>query len=309
MLKEYGLDPALLHNWDKFRFYFLNSIGVSKGRWILGLPSKNRWRRAVYDSLDDSIKPIQRQRITEKLRSDFKEKVIACNYSNDLWNDTTDWLTNAEIAYETIPFQSIVSMENPRNKEYVIIDEELDEDDVRWKVQSQADINRCAQDMASSIQLLLQKSKCIVFIDQHFKPKLPRYTNPLQAFIDIALNNRINDFEHICYFINTERYVGVFQDDCENSLPQKIPHSLSITFKEITQKPNGERIHERFILTDIGGVKIDGGLDEGNPGETTPFTILTDDTYKSTWDKYMSDNPAFDLGNEFTVQGTRGGSS
>jgi len=308
MLKQYGLDPALLHNWDKFRFYYLNNFGFTKGRWILGLPDKKSWRRLVYNSLKGNISDTELSKVEIALRNFFKEKVVV-HPASGVWDTSKDWLTNAENEYDHSPFDAIVTNENPRARNYVITDEEIEDTNPSWNVSCQNQIVRIAQDMAASIQPILQRSRTLIFIDPHFKPRESRYKNTLEAFLSTALQDRINtNLEVVEFHLSTVNYRGTFEVDCNRSLPRVIDNSILIKFKEIAEKPNGEKIHDRYILTDIGGVKFSVGLDEDQQratNQTTGVDLLEDHIYQQIWFQYMSDTPAFDTVNEFTIQGIK----
>ena len=68
--------------------------------------------------------------------------------------------------------------------------------------------------------------------------------------------------------------------------------------------PGSEELHDRFILTERRGVQFSVGLDDGSEGEVTNIHILSEELRGSTWDKYLSKNPAYDLVDEVTVQGS-----
>jgi len=63
MLHEYALDPSVLHNFDKVR-YFLEKFGVHRGRIIARFPGK--WERMVTQAAN-SCGEIERARIVECL--------------------------------------------------------------------------------------------------------------------------------------------------------------------------------------------------------------------------------------------------
>ncbi|MEK8020101.1 MAG: hypothetical protein VSS75_024780 [Candidatus Parabeggiatoa sp.] len=56
----------------------------------------------------------------------------------------------------------------------------------------------------------------------------------------------------------------------------------------MVQWPKDE-MHNRYILTDIGGVLFGTGLDDDNDGESTStddVTLLDESAYKQHWKKY-----------------------
>ena len=50
----------------------------------------------------------------------------------------------------------------------------------------------------------------------------------------------------------------------------------------------GERLHPRYILTNIGGIRYEGGLDPGGPHETTDVSLLTEELWLKRWEQYRS---------------------
>jgi len=63
----------------------------------------------------------------------------------------------------------------------------------------------------------------------------------------------------------------------------------------------GQRLHNRYILTDIGGVRFGAGLDENRDdpgGDTDEVSLMNRETYLKRWDQYASEEPAFELGEE-----------
>ncbi len=96
----------------------------------------------------------------------------------------------------------------------------------------------------------------------------------------------------------------LFRQECEQKLPNFIPDGLQLELKRWKKRSGGEKLHNRYILTDIGGVKVDPGLDEGEEGESFEVILLERATYEKQWDDYVR-CPAFDLsGQAVTVMGT-----
>ena len=95
-----------------------------------------------------------------------------------------------------------------------------------------------------------------------------------------------------------------FRKECENKLPSIIPEDLTLTVYRWKEREGGEKLHNRYILTDIGGVQFGHGLDEGDLGTTDDVSRLGDDTYAKRWENYAGPNFAFDLDGEvFAVEG------
>ena len=74
-----------------------------------------------------------------------------------------------------------------------------------------------------------------------------------------------------------------------------------------TQVPGGLEMHPRFLLTDLGGMHFENGLDEGGPGEKTLVKPLTHEVWQLCRMFYCAKSGAFALtpGCVVTVQGRK----
>lgn len=67
---------------------------------------------------------------------------------------------------------------------------------------------------------------------------------------------------------------------------------MRILVRRLSRKPGGEQLHNRYILTDPGGVTFGIGLDDGNEGETDDITLMDRETYELRWSQYVGNPPA-----------------
>src|SRR5262249_17455720 len=148
----------------------------------------------------------------------------------------------------------------------------------------------------------------VLFIDPHFSPKEPRYQHPLKEFLAILHSNQSFP-ERIEVHTGEDLEVGFFKDECQKWLPRIIPERLKVRLVQWLQRDRGEKLHNRFILTDKGGVMFGVGLDDGDgaDGETDDITLLDKETYWLRWKQYTSE-PVFDRvdkEDEIVVEGRR----
>jgi len=298
MFYEYALEPQLLNNWRDFRYFFEN-MGVSKGRFISRYPK--RWKRLVYESLNDCGE-VERAKIVEALaRAD--EKMLR---RESQWDNGKDWLANAEEEHARTPFHAIIAHDNPNGNGAVLVGDSLDEQESRWKMNVTCDVPRKAQDMAASVATLLQASREIIFIDPHFGPENNRFRRPLCRFLELALQNRTTQLMRVEYHLEAKSTNAFFEEECKK-LGDLLPAGIEIKFRRWRELPGSEKLHDRFILTERGGVQFSVGLDDGNQGEMTNVNILSDELCNSTWNKYLSNTPAFELVDEFSITGSHAG--
>ncbi len=60
----------------------------------------------------------------------------------------------------------------------------------------------------------------------------------------------------------------------------------------------------RYVLTDIGGVRIEKGLDLGRPGETTDVSLLDDELWRCRWTELQAGAGTFQELDHVTITGT-----
>jgi hypothetical protein len=298
MLYEYALEPALLNNWKDFR-YFTEKFGVSRGRMISRYP--RRWKQLVYESLSNCGE-IERKRIEEGL-SRLDDRLLA---RQNAWNPQHDWLTNAEAEHLQRPFHAILAKTNPNLRDFVLEGDSVDETHPLWNVGITLVISRTAPEMGACVALLLRVSNEIMFIDPYFRPHELRHRRPLEAFLSAALENRYGMLPTRIE-IHTGDSLGYeyFRTECEQRLPSIVPEGIQVHIVRWREKDGGEKLHNRYILTDIGGVSFGVGLDDGADGETDEVTLLEDKTYQFRRAQYTSPEAAFELVDELMIEGKR----
>jgi len=289
MIKEYALQPDLVSTWQTCRF-LLDKFGYGRGRVISRYPKK--WAKLTYESLNND-KPMEKKRIEVGLI-----RLKAALYPRyHVWDSAKGWLDNAIEEHGHRPFCAIISDDNPGSNAAIIREADLDEDEEpRWKAETQCRIERTAANMAACADALLRNAKQIIFVDPHFNPQAGRFKRPLEAFLRIATNRpagiRISRIEihtgHTAAGVKT-----FFDSECQKHLPPIIPSGLKVRLVRWDQA----YVHNRFILTECGGLKFGTGLDDhdGRPLSHDLVDLLERETYEKTWKEYQRDTPVFPL--------------
>ena len=286
MLKEYALDPSCLGEWSDFR-YLIEKFGVPQGRLIAEFPGK--WRKMVYASCR-SFSFQQRQKLEFELK---RIKKYGLSRTSRLYDGDHDWLSNALAQHRIQPFHAIISTENDAENR-VLAASEITEDDPLWGVQRTMVVSRQAEQMAAAVTTLLAAAKRIILIDPHFGPENARHRRPFQAFLRQAVQNRPYGMPSIEVHTQVKSTEEFFRDECHSKLNSLIPRGLTVQFIRWTAKQGGQPLHNRYILTDLGGVSFQHGLDDGRAGETDDISLLDRESYEQRWAEYTGDDPAFD---------------
>lgn len=300
MIFEFAVDPALLNNWERFR-YLTDKFGVGHGRLISRFPK--RWKRMVYDGLD-GVGDVERKRIVERM-ANIEEK-MQVRASSTEWDSVRNWLPNAENEHERQPFHAIVAGANPRNHDRVLAYDDLSEDTPLWAVPHEKVVSREATSLAAAISPILRIAKSVILVDPHFDPYKPRARNTLAAFLEACLDGRIDHaLPKVEFHTAFKQGNAGFSSECQRQLPQCIPHGMSLKVVRWQERNGGDGLHNRYILMDRGGVRLAWGLDEGNPGQNDDLSLLEPGVYKARWDQYCGDQPAFDRVDDIVISGTR----
>ncbi len=296
MINEYALEPSLLSNWKDFR-YFVEQFGIPNGRLISRYPKI--WKRLVYESLSE-CGDREKKRIEEALTR-IDDKLLP---RNNKWDNQKNWLANAEEEHERQPFHAIIARGNPRKNTDVLEADDINESTLLWHNPTEIIIKRKANDMAQAVASLLRISKVIMLIDPHFGPEVARYRRSLHEFLVATINNRtIPALKTIEIHTSAKAKRDYFRRECLKRLPSIIPDGIEVRVIRWNELQGGEQFHNRFILTDLGGVAFRTGLDEGGEGETDEVSILPYDVYIRRYEQFKPDSHSYEFSDDVVIKG------
>lgn len=299
MIHEYALEPKLLNNWKDFR-YFTEKFGFAQGRLISRYPK--RWKRMVYCSLDDGkCTPMERKRIEERLKNLDDCMLPRCHE----WCPDKDWLLNAEAEHNRIPFRAVLAKENPRGHGFVLKGDDLEDSHPLFHVQQTPITPRSPHEMTALVSPILQSAKEVLFVDPHFGPENKRHLETIGSFLAALVKGRlIKSLRRVEIHTRVKAPAEFFQTEARKNLPRLTPKALTVRLIRWNERTSGEQLHNRYILTDRGGVRVGVGLDRGKRGQTDEIERLGEETHQLRWKQYTSDS-AFDRVDEIEIVGTR----
>ena len=307
MIYEFAVDPVAMNNWQNFR-YLNDNFGVEHGRLISRFPGK--WTRMVYDACNDNyacgkISTMQLQSIVERLKN-INHKLVRLNR---LYDSKKEWFENAEEQHSISRFRAIISTHNPNGQSYILNASEIDATNPLWNVPRERVIQRKSEKLAACAKMLLCASKEILFVDPHFNPKLRRFTDTFSYLIDYAFENimprRLElHVEHKAASASTD----FWKSTCQDKLTQIVPKGCTLKIVRWNERNEGDKLHPRYVLTEIGGIRYDYGLDEWDgvgEGKTTDVSVLDPDVYKQRWNDYQNDTTTFECVDEMVIEGKK----
>jgi hypothetical protein len=278
---------------EQFR-YFHDKFGLGTPRLLFELPAFSKWKRAVYTAAEQlalSQEDMKRIEVLLGLFGEHKHRRADMSY-----NVAITWLENAEGEYDRKPFAGIVAAANPRQHSGVLVADQLDGATSRWNYEHGFVVERTAMAFSTSLASMLSLSRQVHVVDPHFDPSEPRFRNVLVALTKAIVDNGGTP-EVVRVHCSDKLSLSFFQFEA-NKMARHIPSGLSVEFVRWREKPGGEDFHNRFVLTEIGGVSFGVGLDEGSPGQTDDLNLLTKKPYQLRWSQFIASSSAFEFVDE-----------
>jgi hypothetical protein len=200
-------------------------------------------------------------------------------------------LENAEAEYVRRPFAGIIATENPRGLEAVLDSEQLGAGSARWKLEGGASPARTAEALALTLSAMLTNCRQLHLVDPHFGPENRRHRRVVEALMDIVAATG-TALDIVCVHCSDKSKLAFFEAEAAK-MAARLPGGLSLHFVRWQQRPGGDRLHNRYVLTDVGGVALGIGLDAGDIGETDDVLLLPRAQYGLRWSQYVEDDGAF----------------
>jgi hypothetical protein len=223
------------------------------------------------------------------------------------WDEDKVWLDNAIKEHSTRPFCAIIARDNPNGSKAVIrVDDLYEEEEARWRTETQRRIERKATEMAACAEFLLQTAREILFIDPHFNPQRWHCKRPLEAFLQAVAKRHPSMPKPTRIEIHTgHKSNGTqdsFNDKCKEELPPIIPRGMKIRLVRWDQ----EHLHNRYVLTDKGGLSFSTGLDEytGRHPKYDDVYLLQQKLYEARWKEYQRESSTFTFVDSLIIEGT-----
>jgi hypothetical protein len=295
MIREYAVQPQLLTDRRMCRI-LTDSFGVSRGRLISRFP--DIWEELVQWAIAESP-PVQRTQIVEAFAR-LKHRMID---RDSTWNgaDLDDWLPEAEAEDLRMPFTAIIANQNPRKSKRVLEEDQLDEMNPLWNVETTRSISRTAKEIAECGALLLASAKEVIFVDPYFDPNDVRYHRPLERLLDLCRRTSQSSMLRVEFHTSTNcgtsQHVSAM---CAGPLAGIVP--IGVPFRVVRWEAS-KGFHNRYVLTNRGGLLFGHGLDDGEGSDDV--SLLSDSNFSIRWREFQRSTATMTYVDEFLVAGRR----
>jgi hypothetical protein len=292
VIHAFALEPKLVATWgrrEEFRFIY-DKFGIGTPRVLLELPTFTKWKRDVFAAAN-AIELSQQEmlNLTELFRIFADHK---CRRADAVYDGLLSWLENAEREYDRKEYAAIAATENPRSHHAVIVGDHLDTARAKWALATGATVARTPAALATALAAMLINCRELHFIDPHFGPENARHRKVLEMLTDVmAASGR---FPEVLRVHSAAKSDKVFFEQHAAKMAKQLSHGCAVEFVRWKQRQGSEKLHNRYVLTDLGGVALGVGLDEGEAGETDDLLLLPRAQFQQRWLQYASDSGPFE---------------
>ncbi len=270
MIKIFTIDPAVFDSLDSFS-ELIEYFGIDKFRMIWSFPSS--WIMLIKEVIKTNFKNRERKRAYNKLEKIYKSVIaIPSDFvSNDTNISLENWLNKADELYQIKKYDGIISDKNPNGRTYICKLDNLDTCSVLNNDQS-FKVKRTDIELAAAIAPLLYFATEIHFVDKYFHFLNSYHIRPLKSFIkEIFSDLRINQISKITYHTGDSAKSENLENILKSELDGIIPERVTL---HIVRWPD-EKLHNRFVLTNIGGVNFQQGLCDWDNGNNIEFDDIS----------------------------------
>ncbi|WP_299627606.1 hypothetical protein [uncultured Tateyamaria sp.] len=273
MLSEYAVEPAAIGtDWNTFR-YLIEKFGADKGRLISRFP--NKWEKKVIQAAKDAgLSEVKLASVVERLHG-AKHKVVSFNRTYD---HETSWVDNAIREHGHRPFRAIVCGEGAVTCAEALAPDDCFDENAFFNAPISRDVARTSDDIADALLLIALVAGEIDIVDPYFdlRPAKGNYTGPLTSLLGkLAAATPTPKVIKVHFRSHDSRPPpNILAQNAPALINGILPQGYSLELYEWTEVPGGEDLHDRFFLTDVGGLMVGAGLAAAGPGETATFTLL-----------------------------------
>ena len=296
MIAEFGVEPEVLAEWRHFQSLW-GDFGVAQRRQIGLYPKK--WKRETIDRAHALIREgrnteMQVKKMVERMTGDGAKAKFRKTDCSD-WNERP-WLENAIEHRPT--FDAIIAAAAPEGSGALVAGEFL-RDEPPYAREPNVSIPRTVADLVGAAWPLIARAEAIVLVEPNFDPTEPRFLNPLIHLIERLQESGAQPkrFElHTCKFRRLpagDRLSRVRHGNYRDRVSPHMPAGWKLDVCFWAETLPEHHLHARFVLTEVGGIHYDNGLDVGEPGSTTLISGLGEAAHREIFALYSLSGAAF----------------
>ncbi len=276
MHSEYAVEPTAIGADCKTFRYLIEKFGFDKGRLISRMPK--RWEKKVIAAAKDAGLPdVRMASLVERLRHTKKRRVVDFGRCYD---SNATWMENALREHRRRPFRAIIGATADAACSVSLTADLCNDDHELIAAPNSCNVPRTADAIAGALLMFVYASREIDVVDRYFniRPRGQDYIGPLTSLL-----GQLKDLGAAGKTIRIHWHTHETRPTAElllNEAPQLfngiIPHGFVLQLCEWAEVEGGEDFHDRYVLSDCGGIMIGAGLAAVEAQQHTTFAFVDD---------------------------------
>ncbi len=312
MIYGYAIEPESLIDWAKNKKdgrIILNSFGPGTSRLLKEYPKLKKWRKMLKKAYNNSDLTSEQKLKYAELIQLFTKQYI--EFDSGIYNGNTPWINNVTKTTNKGCFKAIITKEKTAeiSNHNILISSLCDEwPDSFWDIEKQITIPREANSIANVLAPMIQNSKLVKFVDPYFNICEERWLSIFKAILDKSISKNSINYPK-CFEVHTSAMHAYSNRKKEESYRKNsiqifkkiLPADSSMIVYGWKMRNSGDKLHNRYILTNFGGVLFGTGLDKGEQGETDDISLLSGQSYQLRMAQYCDESTEFELDFRFEI--------
>lgn len=319
MIFEFALEPQLVaswHNRSAYRF-FDGKFGLGRRRIGCHYP-KTKWKRLVMDAFHANYDGPQEKKASAKHRLDALVRHLeeGASYRQNSWKSAESWKKCISDEHGRRPFQGIlVESSTDISCSAVLVADDVDESEgTDWNPETPV-TPRTPSDFITALTPLLRCCREVKIIDPYLDLEKEKWSDTVCGFInELAQLRAADEIPKIEIHTSVDREfrgqnaplqteaeeknkAEELIDSCRAKISASLTYPGNIRVFVWAQKSDSRQsgfdwLHNRYVLTNLGGVIFGHGIDAPGQGNDD-LAVLPKATYLLRWSQYSKSSPAF----------------
>ncbi len=269
MFYEYAIDPEILSNYEECKQFFLSF--QSRPQHLISDAPRN-WARQALNHINtiphEQCLPARKKALKGLLAVLVKDNLTKNRPVN---RENQNWLDCVVEEHQRFPFSALFGTDALQDPVpcYSFSDLVFDSPDC-WSNEQQH-VERVADEMVSHIRPLLYISKTIQLVDPHIRfiePGWGRYKGIIKELLENLHTYNFGRGINVLEIHTSDKYGNMSQELHDKAYGWL---NAGVCIK-VFHWPEKE-VHDRFVLTDVGGINFGHGLDEFAEGRSAEVLV------------------------------------
>lgn len=316
MLQEYAVEPAAIgEDWESF-VVMIERFGADKGKLISQWPYKRdeKWISKVMSVAkgNPAIGDVKLSSMKKRMRRPLKIADFGRNPDN--LDSTQNWSNNINNEHKRRPYHLAICKDKVDNNDLFVTASEYIDDSEQSAINSSCNVKLSADAIAEALFPVALISNEIDIIDPYFNLTSintgRNYLTPLKLLFDKLKQVKTNTKTfrlHLSWDQNSaSEKPDTFLKNNKAAIHQHIPSGYVVELIAWSAKPNSQKFHNRYCLTDIVGLQSGEGFAEEDKSTNDKFSLLSEMDRKKLLEQFADDSNAYQRVGKIQVTSSMG---